>query len=166
MKAALICLWLFTGWVQPATVNRDVVARVNSLPIQKAELLREMSRYRADVYIHTATAPENGLKKKAFLSLTTIKIQEALLKKYHLWPYGDYHEFLLTLQQTNQQRRKATNEGKVVYGPIVYDETTFFDYSFSNAVLKLQHQWHMGDPVYQRLIRKQAARAKLVIYQR
>lgn len=146
---------------QAPSAESNIVARVDGLPIQKAELNREMTRYRAEVYAGHPVVPSEFLQKRALAALVKIKVQEIMLVKYQLWPYADYVALLNDLEQTNASRRKAASQGNVLYGPVVYDEMEFFDYRFSIAVIKLKQILKLNESGYSRLLAKAIRKAKL-----
>jgi hypothetical protein len=140
----------------------QIVARINGEPVYQEELNREMTRYRSAVPGY-GSDHQQQLKLKAMKALRYIKVQEKQLFKDHLWPYHNYPEFLATLANTNTERRKAATAGQPLYGPVTYDETTFFDYCFSNSALKFQSSHHISDPDYRRQMSKRAAAAKVLM---
>lgn len=128
--------------------------------ITEDEIQREMRKYRAEVF--SLVTRKNGLKnsgstfwqeakvdgvkamdilrEKAMNSLTAIKVQEKMLVERGLWPYENYQEFLSDLKRTNESRRNMAAENRVIYGPVEFDEQTFFDYRFTNALIQLKHR--------------------------
>lgn len=135
----------FKGFAQVKVQNIGTVDGVN---VAKEEVRREMRRYRFEVYNFVASKKGeiNGaesieiLRKKAIDSLAVIKVQEKLLTERNLWPYKDYQEFLTDLHNSNNNRRKLSANGQVIYGPVEYNEQTFFDYRFSNALIQLKQK--------------------------
>lgn len=116
-----------------ASAQTTDLGSVNGISISKQELQREMMRYRAEVYNSVEL-----LRKKALDSLSLIKVQEKLLIQRNLWPYKNYQDFLKDLEDTNASRKKIVENKQVIYGPVSYDEQTFFDYRFSNALIQLK----------------------------
>src|SRR5690606_4458445 len=80
------------------------------------------------------------LRQKAIDSLVAIKVQEKMLTERNLWPYSSYQEFLTDLKNYNANRRQIAANGQVLYGPIEFDEQTFFDYRFHNALIQLKQR--------------------------
>jgi hypothetical protein len=165
IKMLITCFYLYTQSSQAAPTDRAIIAHINGLPVEKSELSREMTRYRAGVYAHGA-GHTSQLRTQAFAAIKRIKVTEEELKRNNLWPYQDYQEFLRSFDKTNAERRKAASEGKPVYGPVKYDEITYFDYCFTNAVLKFQSSKHITDQAYRRLIAKRMSKAKVVQFQK
>jgi len=80
------------------------------------------------------------LRQKAIDSLVAIKVQEKMLTERNLWPYSNYQEFLTDLKNYNANRRQMAANGQILYGPIEFDEQTFFDYRFHNALIQLKQR--------------------------
>lgn len=124
--------------------------------LDNRELQREMQRYRSvifNTYVQelqiTNTSnfwntefdgitPLKRLEEKALDALKRLKVQENMLKQKNLWPYGTYEDLLKDRIMNNEKRRIAVKKNEVIYGPVEFSERTFFDYQFSNAVIKLK----------------------------
>jgi hypothetical protein len=138
-----------TGVVANAVVNpadnlkflkTNSVGTVNGIVVTKEEVQREMTRYRAEVIGLIADKALGQLRNKALKALTLIKIQEQMLQKHRLAPYKSYSEFLDHLQRTNALRKEKVANGQIIYGPVEFSEQAFFDYRFSNAIIRLKQQ--------------------------
>jgi len=148
------------GFLKKALAETQHIGVIQGINITKEELQREMRKHRAEVY--RLVMQKNGtkklvgafwqtslvegeraldiLRKKAVRSLTVIKVQEKMLVERNLWPYTNYQEFLTDLKNTNDKRENAVKDNQVVYGPVTFDEQTFFDYRFTNALIQLKHK--------------------------
>lgn len=62
-----------------------------------------------------------------------------MLAERDLWPYKNYQAFLADLQQSNNKRHQMVDDNQVIYGPVAFDEQTFFYYRFNNALIQLKH---------------------------
>lgn len=146
--------------LQLDNVQVQNIGTIQGISITKEEIQREMRKYRAEVF--SFVVRKNGLKKsgnafwqeskvdgvkaidllreKARESLVAIKVQERMLADRNLWPYENYQEFLSDLKRTNENRRNQAADNQVIYGPVEFDEQTFFDYRFNNALIQLKHQ--------------------------
>lgn len=78
------------------------------------------------------------LKNKALDAYVNIKVQQILMKKYHIIEDSSYIAFLNTLQVENNSRKEKNDQGIVVYGPVHFDEAKFYNYLQSNRALQLQ----------------------------
>ncbi len=145
-----------------ATLLKDQhIGIIQGIAITKEEIQREMRKYRAEVYgfvsrenkikntaanafwsASTAdgTKTIDLLRQKAIDSLVAIKVQEKMLTERNLWPYSNYQEFLTDLKNYNANRRQMAANGQILYGPIEFDEQTFFDYRFHNALIQLKQR--------------------------
>jgi len=132
--------------------------KVNGISVAQSELEREIQRSRASVIggivkkhniidmtgfwerTYEGQKPTDILRQKALDTLVYFKVQEQLLNERNLWRYKNYAELLKDLETINKARTKAKQEGTVIYGPVNYTEQSFFDYQFSNAVIRLKEE--------------------------
>lgn len=132
-----------------------VVMLVNDLEIRRSEIQREMRKYRSKIYQEYAVkynikqdsnfwnqsfegkSPLKDLQQLAIDSLVRQKVQEKLLIDRNLWPYTNYDELIKDMNHQNSLRKQAVANKQVIYGPITFTEQTFFDYQFSNAIIRL-----------------------------
>jgi hypothetical protein len=157
-KATLLFVFLTVS--SPMSQRRDqIIGYIAGLPVYRAELQREEARYRADVYGSAGVNPQNRLKVKAWIAMKFIKVQEGELKKHHLWPFKNYPEFLNALGEVNRTRQRGAVHREILYGPVTYSETAYFDYRVSLAALALQKRWRIDEHDYQDIISRRAARA-------
>lgn len=147
------------AFLRKALQETNRIGTIQGMDITKEELQREMRKYRAEVYrlvnrkmsgkksgnsFWTETKVENVkaidiLRTKAMASLAELKVQEKMLAERNLWPYENYQQFRIDLEQNNNKRRQIVAENGVIYGPVEFDEQTFFDYRFHNALIQLKH---------------------------
>ncbi len=142
-----------------AFAQENIYKAISEENIDDRELQREMLRYRAQIVsdftqkyqlnnlqnfwenIYQGRSPKKALEELALTNLLKIKIQEQWLKAEGLWPYKNYDEFLNAMAEENKERDKLQNEGQVIYGPVLFQEQTYFDYKFSNAIIKLKQKY-------------------------
>src|SRR5690606_8263974 len=167
--------------------SQEEIATIDGRDVTRAELDREMQRCRASVNNqivdkygvtdmtgfwereYGGQTPLESIQQSALDTLVVFKVQERLLAERNLWPYKHYSELISDLEKTNEARAKAAKEGAVIYGPISYTERAFFDYRFSNAVIRLKEKLveeetlAVGDieAVYAKYIRKQKNRVDI-----
>jgi len=153
----LFCSIFGFGTSQAAiTDSLQVAAYINKQPVEAGEFHREMLRYRAEIYSQFAknhqssgignfwntafngVKPIDSLRGRALKALIVLKVQEQQLIQYNLWPYKNYNQLLEALRQTNTDRNNAVKKNEVIYGPVHYTEQSFYDYQFSNAIIKLK----------------------------
>lgn len=148
-----------TGQAQPSA---DIVATVNGQRIEEAEMKREMQRCRALVMQDFINAyqvedlrhfwtrdfdgnnPLAALRQKALDTLVYLKTQEALFKVHGLWPYTDHDALVSDMHDVNAIRQSMVDQGQVIYGPTLFSPITFYDYHFSNAIIKLKAKLKKG----------------------
>jgi len=146
-------------WLQDPLINpQDTISviKINNQQVVKKEFQREMLRYKSQILAYFAKKyPINGtknfwvkdfdgvkpieaIKKRANDSLIRIKIQQQLLMKYKLWHYHSYNELLTELKKFNTFRKYSVAANQIIYGPMEFDELSFFDYQFNNAIISLK----------------------------
>jgi len=67
-----------------------------------------------------------------------IKIQQIEAKKYGVVSDISYLGFLKALEVENLRRLEAKRNNKVIYGPVQYSEDVYYNYLFSNMVVRLK----------------------------
>ena len=152
MMVGTLLISSLTGYGQTSSI----VGSVNQQKTESKEVVREMNRLQAEVmntFIKNhqlkdlqnfwtkdfdGKNPLQELRKTAIDKLITIKVQEELFKEHNLWPYVNYEALLKDMQEVNVTRDKMVQENKVIYGPVIFSERTFFDYQFSNAIIKVK----------------------------
>lgn len=150
----VLVVWMSLAGSLTGYAQLNVVATVNDQNIEIEEVKREMLRYQAAVmntFIKSyqltdlknfwtkdfdGKKPLEELRKKALDTLVFIKVQEELFKSKDLWPYLNYAALVNDMKDVNLIRKKMVENNKVIYGPIIFSERTFFDYQFSNAIIK------------------------------
>lgn len=137
--------------------DRSKTLLIDGCIVDEREYKREYDRHRSPIMIKytkqladkskflqswqtpiNGISPSQNLEDTVLYTLKRLKIQEKLLNKYGLWHYTNYEQLLKDMHQTNQNRKIAVAEGKVIYGPVEYSERTFYDYKFSNAIIQLK----------------------------
>jgi hypothetical protein len=147
--------WLFP---QRSTVDRTVVATVDSEPIMRQEMELCEHKFKAEVLLdyknkfdlqyddhfwnnsRYGETPAKVLRIKAMNEAIDIKIQQLLAKKLGLITDISYKAFLNDLNTENLRRKEALVQHKVIFGPVQYTEENYFNYRFSNLVLTLKHE--------------------------
>lgn len=122
----------------------ETVATVNEEPIAYGEFIHDLEANRSSIYAYfhdkygiednaafwtTAYGdeiPEEKLKKQAMESSVRRKVLQIAAKKYGLVEDISYHKLLLDLQKTNAMRQDKLRRKEVVFGPVAYDEQTYF----------------------------------------
>lgn len=108
------------------------------------EIQREMSRYRALVYtkqdwkIADSAKLDRALRDTAIFVLKRQAAQKALLIKRKLWPFKNYADLLSEMKAVNRRRLTKFEKKEVLFGPVQFTPTSFYDYQFSNAVTTLK----------------------------
>jgi len=154
LRAFLIC-FITVSAVKGAVDTLGVVVMDGQI-LDNRELEREIKRYRSSVLKDYAyqlqtisvadfwdteyegVTPKKKLEDKALQALKRLKVQEKMLKQKGLWPYETYQDLLTERPVNNERRKMAVQKSEIIYGPVEFTEQSFFDYQFSNAVIKLK----------------------------
>jgi len=85
-------------------------------------------------------SPAQLLRKKALNEAIEIKIQQQLTREIGLIKDISYKAFLEDYKNENQRRKVDIINHKVIYGPTQLSEENYFNYLFSNVVLRLKQE--------------------------
>lgn len=84
--------------------------------------------------------PIEYARKNALNKCIEILVQQKLAQNKGVIEDMDYSAFLKDLKRENNRRKKAVANGEIIYGPVRYSEKDYFDYTFTNMVIKLKEQ--------------------------
>lgn len=150
MKFFIVGLW----WT--SVVGAPIVATVNVENITLPEFLLFAGVLRTKVIndyrmVHNSgfgiefweteingTTPMEVLKKRTLDTLIQVKIQQISARKAGLVADISYSGFQKALENENKRRLTAKKSGEVIYGPVQYSEGVYYNYLFSNMVIKLK----------------------------
>jgi hypothetical protein len=154
--AILFCFCSFSLIAQTTINDTMIVATVNSFPISlkeyqfcekkcKASIIQDFQttyklKYDENFWNLSSIkpTPTEALKKKAFVSVVELKIQQELARELGLIQDFSYKTFLTNLQAENKRRFDALQNKQVVFGPEQYSEENYFDYLFTNLVIQIK----------------------------
>ncbi|BBH22307.1 hypothetical protein Back11_36520 [Paenibacillus baekrokdamisoli] len=168
---------------------QEIVATVNGEPIRYGELEILMLRQRSDViqyfydkynaedstqYWTTAFGKErpiDRLKSAALAEAKKIKIQQIIARNEGVVQRIDYSDFRNDWIQENDRRKRAAAQKQMIYGPLQYDENTYYEYLFSNMVLQVKEKQRKhanisvkeGERLYGELLERKLIAASEVI---
>lgn len=143
---------------QKSVLDTLVVARVNAEPITYNEYKYFLDRNRAGVikyfrnncglayganfWVATCNSqnPKRYLSEKSLKEAVVTKAQQVVAKKYGVASNITYQQFLVSLEKENKRRLKAVKQNQVIFGPVQYTEKGYYDYLFSNLVIKLKKE--------------------------
>ena len=151
-------LLIYSLFVSSQTASNDtiVIGTVNSVPLTlrelkmsedkcKPQVIQEFkSRYNlpfdAGFWNNTdlKPSPSEVLRSKAFNAAIDRKIQQQLAQKMGLITDISYKSFYRELISENNRRKKAVSNHQIIYGPVQFSEVNYYDYLFSNLILKLK----------------------------
>ena len=135
-----------------------LVARVNGAPIVYGEFKLQLDLNRAEIFNYFkqkynandshsfwttrfgGETPIGRLKREALNAIIQIKIQEILARQEHLIGNISYSALMKNWATTNQWREKAQNNHQVLYGPIQYSASNYYQYILGNLFIHLQNK--------------------------
>jgi hypothetical protein len=153
----LAAFWIFWILGDQKLAKDDVIATVNGEPITALEFEHRMQRHRGQVqsyFFKTYGAKDSAnfwtteydgnipiemVKSRTFEELTRIKIQQWMAKERGIVSDISYDGLLRQMKEENRKRKQAAGKS-AIFGPISFDEHTFFEYSFSNMVIALKRK--------------------------
>ena len=136
--------------------DKNVVALVNSHPIHVKEFLFQAARERTLVYTYFADKyklgeeplkwensydgeiPKQLLKDRALKAAIRVKLQQIRMKDAGIQNEIDYLSFNNQYKKLISERKLKAKRGEVLYGPPLITEEEYFNYLFSNNVIRLQ----------------------------
>ena len=159
-RLLLLSMVMISGLIgvhaQKALPDTAVIFRVNGSPVIAREF-RQMAnaersrviRYFRDHYKleysqdfwsqkKDGISPEEYLKKRTLDTLTAVKVQQILALEQGITGDISYSGFLRNLEKENKRRLRAKENNQVIYGPVQYSETVYYNYIFSNMVNELK----------------------------
>ncbi|MFC5404134.1 hypothetical protein [Cohnella soli] len=138
--------------------DQEIVASVDGEPIRYGEfalmMMRERSKavqyfydkYKAEDSTRYWTTrfgkeiPIEWLKSAALDEARRIKVQQMIARDEGIVQRIDYSDFRNGWIEENERRRKAADKKMILYGPLQYDENTYYDYVFSNMVFQVKEK--------------------------
>ncbi|MFL5731522.1 MAG: hypothetical protein ACJ75J_18680 [Cytophagaceae bacterium] len=128
--------------------DEAVLMTVNDEPVYVQEFMNKLYEYRAEIFNAGAGMKDSALiiqmaRHKAMNDMIRLKVQQILMKEHGIAQDISYPAFLRNFERSNEMRRKAMQENNVIYGPVQYTEKGFFNYTFSNNLIRLKQMLSM-----------------------
>jgi hypothetical protein len=161
--ALSILLFEFASFGQSSKISGDTLILVNGEPITKSEFIQFSQIERANVIQHyrntfnlefseefwntkcDGKSPKELLIERTIDTLVSIKIQQIIAEQKGLIDEVTYSSFLDKLTKENLRRAQAKQNNNPIYGPIQYGESVYFNYLFSNMVIRLKEKLNETD---------------------
>lgn len=89
---------------------------------------------------HEGEVPLAKIKEQTVQDLVRIKVQQVMARDYGVVRDISFGAFKTNLAEENKRREEAVRNKEVIYGPQQYDMQTYYDYIFSNMVIKLKEE--------------------------
>lgn len=160
--AVAVLVSILTGVISYQGENLSV-AKIDGEPISVREFRQILIKNRAGIYDYfkqkygvedslkfwstgyNGEVPAEIARKKTMDECVRIKLQQILARQKGLIQDISYTAFLKDLDAENKRRKKAVENGKALYGPIRYTESEYFNYVFSNMIIKLKEKLAEGE---------------------
>jgi hypothetical protein len=158
------------GMVQDAapSTNAAAVLFVNRQPVSAEEFVWFMQQERAGVFQFVKTkfnldygtsfwdhklpggTPRALLRQRTVERIVREKVQLLLFRELGLVGEIGYENFVKNLEQLNDARESAARQGRVIYGPVRYTQSQYYEYWMSNLRLRAVEQlaqtcWDVSD---------------------
>lgn len=155
---AILVMFIFVQGNCTNSSDWKIIATVNNEPIYVKEFRLEMQRNRAAVYAYfknkygidshknfwtgnySGESPLQVIQKNTLEEQVRIKVQQILFAEKGLQIDIDYKSFIASLQKENRRRAEAVKKNEVIFGPLRYSETEYFNYIFGNLVTNLKEK--------------------------
>jgi hypothetical protein len=133
--------------------DNQIVLTINNESVTKAEYLFIMSCLKPEVYSSFAqnfdgpdfwkgnfngVEPGKILHQKTVQAIKRIKTEQLLMKAYNIADDITYNSFITSLNAENSRRKMAIEKKIPIYGPVEFNERTYFQYLHSERVQKLK----------------------------
>jgi len=143
--------------------SNHFVMWVNSEGITRDEFRLFMMRKRAMTYSYYKTkydvndskefwttsfdgeTPLERIKSQTKDEMVKIKVQQILARDRGVIDYVNYDTMQQRREVENKRRKEAVARKQVIYGPIQYNEPVYFNYIFSNMIIRLKEKLGLAD---------------------
>ena len=83
-------------------------------------------------------SPSEVLRKMTIDTLVSVKVQLLMAKKYGIIRDASFQSIRMNMETENKRRTEAIAKKIKFYGPEQFDMNSYFDYFYSNMVIKLK----------------------------
>lgn len=136
--------------------DNTIVAKINGLPVQLREFMLMANKNRSEVFSYfkqtygaedsktfwteeyEGKSPSDLAKQYALDELKKIKTEQALAIQYGIIENADYDKFFAKWKEENERRKAAKGNNEMIFGPIEYRESDYFNYVHSNMETELK----------------------------
>jgi hypothetical protein len=158
MVLAVLCVFMVVSLSMNHFRDDSYVAAIGDEKIYVNEFKQRINLSRSEVYSYfknkygvddnpkfwTSTyggeIPAQKAKEIALEKSKNIKVQQILAKKKGIKKDISYLAFLNDLKAENANRAQAVKEGRVIYGPVKYDENAYFEDTFAKMIIELKEK--------------------------
>ncbi len=160
ITAAIIALGIF---YLNGTSGDTWIAKVNGEPIRKNEFLRQLKLERTDTFEYfrqkynadpsgdfwnksfSGEVPIDYAREKTLEECAAVKVKQILARENGLIDDISSEAFLKDLAAENKRRKEAVKNNLPVYGPVQYDENSYFIQVLSNLTIKTKEKLLEGE---------------------
>ncbi|WFR55752.1 hypothetical protein QA584_19335 [Anaerocolumna sp. AGMB13025] len=156
--SAVLC-----GVLKNRAVRDDYVARYNGEEIDRGEFMLQLQLERTNTFDYffqkygavysddfwnrdyNGEVPVRYAREKAMQNCVYMKAVKILAKEQGLIEDISYKTFVRSLTAENKRRKKATEKKQPVYGPIQYDESSYYTQINTNLIIKSKEKLLEGE---------------------
>jgi hypothetical protein len=121
----------------------------------------------ADFWDHPfdGITPAEWIKRRTLQQLVEDKVKIRIMQQYGVLTGFDYKQFLKAFREENETRKMRMQQGQVIYGVRQFDESSFYEYLLSNALLETERRMLLPDPAaeFHRRLERKIKEAKIQV---
>jgi hypothetical protein len=180
---SIFCFFQAGAQIQPAASFGDddtsTVVQIEGERVSKGEFVWRMNGFRSacfNFFMQKYNASYNGpdfwdhpfnnitpmewIRRRTLQQLVEDKVKIKIMQQYGVLPGFDYKQFLKALRDENEKRKILIEQGQVIYGIQQFEESSFYEYVLSNALLETERRMLAVDPPSEKELRDYYGRVK------
>jgi hypothetical protein len=180
---SVFCLFQAGAQIRPAASFGDddtsTVVQIDGERVSKGEFVWRMNGFRSacfnffmqkynasyngpDFWDHpfNSITPMEWIRRRTLQQLVEDKVKIKIMQQYGVLPGFDYTQFLKAFRDENEKRKILIEQGQVIYGIQQFEESSFYEYVLSNALLETERRMLAVDPPSEKELRDYYGRVK------
>lgn len=180
---SFFCFFQAGAQIQPAASfgndDTSTVVQIDSERVSKGEFVWRMNGFRSacfsffmqkynasyngpDFWDHpfNSITPMDWIRRRTLQQLVEDKVKIKIVQQYGVLPGFDYTQFLKAFRDENEKRKILIERGQVIYGIQQFEESVFYEYVLSNALLETERRMLAVDPPSEKELRDYYGRVK------
>jgi hypothetical protein len=186
---SVLCFFQAGAQIQPAASSgvddTFPVVQIDSEKVWKGEFIWRMNGFRSacfNFFMQKYNASYNGpdfwdhpfngitpmewIWKRTLQQLVEDKVKIRIMQQYGVLPGFDHTQFLKAFGDENKKRKIMIEQGQVIYGIQQFDESSFYEYILSNALLETERRMLAADPAarFPQVLERKIKEAKIKVF--